>query len=130
MVLLPSNRRKNRIGITDELPRWRTIGWNIVFVAVEASLICWAHFSAGVSWTAIGLGLGGVTVAGVALFAYVALVGTPRAIRRHHAQLRAYAAASATSPSRGREPLDEVVDSQSTPHQTAPSLTVRASRAR
>src|SRR3954466_13698345 len=88
IVLLPSNRRKNRIGITDELPRWRMIGWNIVFVALEASLICWAHFSAGVSWTAIGLGLGGVTVAGVALFAYVALVGTPRAIRRHHAQLR------------------------------------------
>src|SRR3954470_4295788 len=94
MVLLPSNRRKNRIGITDELPRWRMIGWNIVFVAVEASLICWAHFSAGVSWTAIGLGLGGVTVAGVGLTAYVVLVGTPRAIRRHHALLRAHAAAS------------------------------------
>ena len=34
-------------------------GWNVVFVAVEAGLICWAHFGAGVSWTAIGLGLGG-----------------------------------------------------------------------
>jgi hypothetical protein len=47
MVLMPSNRRKNRIGITDELPRWRTMGWNVVFVAGEAGLICWAHFSAG-----------------------------------------------------------------------------------
>src|SRR4051812_23823996 len=65
IVLLPSNRRKNRIGITEEVPRWRMIGWNFVFVAVEAALICWAHFDAGVSWTAIGLGLGGVTVAGV-----------------------------------------------------------------
>jgi hypothetical protein len=76
----------------------------------------------------IGLGLGAVTVAGAGLFAYVALVGVPRAIRRHHAQLRAYAAASATSPSGGRTLLDEVVDSQSTPHQTAPSLTIEASR--
>ena len=92
-----------------------------MFVAVEAGLICWAHFSAGVSWTAIGLGLGGVTVAGVALFAYVALVGTPRAIRRHHALLQGVRGRQ-RRPARadGRGLLDEVVDSQSTPHQTAP----------
>src|SRR3954454_14173479 len=96
------------------------IGWNIVFVVVEASLICWAHFDAGVSWTAIGLGLGGVTVAGVGLFAYVALVATPRAIHRHHARFRAYAAASTTSTNSGREQLYEVVDPQPTPHPSAP----------
>lgn len=133
IVLLSSNRRKNRIGISDELPQWRSIGWNVMFVAVEAALTCWAHFVVGVSWTAIGLGVGGVCVLGVGLVAYVVLVGTPREARRHHALLRAHAAASTTSPSSGREHR-EVVDSQSTPHRAAPSLSsnspIRASRAR
>ena len=140
IVLLPSNRPKNRIGITDELPRWRTIGWNVVFLAVEAALIYRAHVDAGVSWTAIGLGIGGVIVGGVGLFVYVALVGTPRAIRRHHELLQSYKRA-AGRPHDGAPPLspvtpdpDEVVDRQSTPHPAAPFGTskppIQVSRAR
>jgi hypothetical protein len=132
IVFLPSDRSKNGIGITAEVPAWRSIAWNVLFVAVEVGLICWAHVVVGVSWTSIGLALGGVAVLGAGLVRYVVLVGAPRAIRRHHALLQAHLAASTVNSvgTGGPARLDEVVDSRSTPHPTAPSHLPGMSRAR
>src|SRR3954462_9434530 len=91
--------------------------WNVLFVVVEAGLISWAHFVVGVSWAAIGLGLGTVMVLGAGLAAYVVLVATPRAIGRHRAMLRAHLVAHQGDGGR----LHEVVDSQSTPDPVSPS---------
>src|SRR3954468_24424078 len=69
IVLLPSYRRKNGIGITAELPSWRSVGWNVALIAVEACLVYWAHFAVGVAWTTLGAGFTAVAVLGVALTA-------------------------------------------------------------
>ena len=139
LVVLPSERRKNGIGIGDELPAWRSIAWNVVFLGVEGCLIGWAHFVVGVSWSTIGAGLAAVVAFGIALITYVVKVYTPRAIRRQQDLLESYRTAAATAQNqRGQVHWvqtatpgpDLVVDCQSTPHPAAPSLTVETSRAR
>jgi len=125
LVVLPSERRKNGIGISNELPTWRSIAWNVVFLGFEGCLIIWAHFVVGVAWSTIGAGFAIVIAFGIALITYAVKVHTPRAIRRHHELLRSFQAAAAAH--------DEVVDRQSPPRPSAPSPTApsigQASRA-
>jgi hypothetical protein len=106
MAALPSTRRRNRCGISLEVPKARAWAWNVALIAVEAAAASWAHTVGGLSWTLIGAVLGGVVCFGVALMTYVVRVHTPRAIRRHHALLQAHLSAV------------EVVDRQSTPLHT------------
>ncbi len=122
LVVLPSERRKNGIGISNELPAWRSIVWNVAFLSLEGCLIAWAHFVVGVAWTTIGAGLAAVIAFGIALITYAVKVHTPRAIRRHHELLESYRTAAAAA-------THEVVYRQSTPHSAATSLTAEASRA-
>lgn len=128
--MLPSNRRRNRIGITPELPTWRSRGWNLALLTTEAALVGWGHTVAGLAWTTVALTLTGVAVLGAGLVTYVVLIGTPRAQRRHDALLRAYLAANTTSGKRaegkgvtGRRVrvVSRVADSQLETHPTTPS---------
>ena len=109
LVLLPSNRRKNRIGITDELPTWRTIGWNVAFLALEACLVCWAHFVAGVSWTTIGLGFAAVVAFGVALITYVVKVAHPPGNPTAPGAAAVHRRSSASDDQRGRQRVETPV---------------------
>jgi hypothetical protein len=86
-------RPTNGIGITPELPSGRACAWNLAGLAVQAAAIWWAH-AEGNTWTTIAAALGAVLLLGVGLLAYVITVHTPRAIRRHHALLRALADAA------------------------------------
>src|SRR3954451_6639590 len=137
LVVLPSGRRKNGIGISEELPAWRSIAWNVAFLGVEACLIGWAHFVVGVSWSTIGAGLATVVVLGIALITYTVKVRTRKTIRRHRELLQSYLTAQAAAhdqypqvqPVQAATPdPDEAVDRQSTPHLVAPSLTAETSR--
>lgn len=123
IVLLPSRRRTNGIGISPELPQWRSVVWNLVFVGIEVSMACWAHFLVGVTWTTLGVGFTAVAVLGVALVAWEVRVSTPRAIRRHQELLRSYTTARHAAGASEANPGStvEVVDRQPTPHPTAPS---------
>lgn len=47
-------------------PTGGSIRWNVVFLALEGCLICWAHFIVGVSWATLGVGFGGVLAFGIA----------------------------------------------------------------
>jgi hypothetical protein len=136
LVVLPTERRKNGIGISDELPTWRSIAWNIAFLGFEGCLIGWAHFVVDVPWSTIGAGLAAVVAFGIALITYAVKVHTPRAIQRHQELLESYSTA-AHNQRRQAQPVqtatpgpDGVVDRQSTPHPTAPSLAAEPSRAR
>src|SRR3954451_23482321 len=122
LVVLASQRRKNRIGISDELPAWRSIAWNVAFLGFEGCLIGWAHFVVGVSWSTIGVGLAAVVAFGIALITYAVKVHTPRAIRRHQELLQSYRAAAAAAHNQHHQVQrvqtatpgpDEVVDRQS-----------------
>ena len=117
----------------------RSVAWNVAFLSLEGSLIGWAHFVVGVSWSTIGAGLAAVVAFGIALITYVVKVHTPRAIRRHQDLLKSYRTAAVTAHNqRGQVQRvrtatpgpDQVVDCQSTPHPAAPSLPVETSRAR
>jgi hypothetical protein len=144
LVVLPNERRKNCIGISDELPAPRSIAWNVAFLGFEGCLIAWAHFVVGVSWSTIAAGFAAVVAFGVALITYALKVYTPRATRRHRELLESYrtaAVAAAHNQHRQLQPIqtatpgpEEVVDRQSTPPPAAPSrtasLTHQPSRAR
>ncbi len=80
------------MGISPELPTWRAVAWNVGFVAVEAIGAAAAHVAVGVSWWQLAAGFAAVLAFGGALLAYVVLIGTPRALRRHEALLRAHLA--------------------------------------
>jgi hypothetical protein len=85
-------RPSNAIGISPELPTGRAVAWNVMFVAVEVIGAAAAHVAFGVSWWQLAAGLAAVLVLGGALLAYVVLIGTPRALRRRQALLRAHLA--------------------------------------
>jgi hypothetical protein len=137
LMVLPSERRKNGTGISDEFPAWRSIAWNVAFLGFEACLIGWAHFVAGVSWSTIGAGLAAVVAFGIALITYAVKVHTPRAIRRHQELLESYRTAAPAARNlhcsgqqvRRAQPATqgphEVVDRQSTPHPAARSFTAQ-----
>jgi hypothetical protein len=127
IVFLPSNRARNECGITRELPTWRTWGWNIALVALEAGLAGWGHVVAGLAWTTIALELAAVACFGVALMTYVIRVHLPQTIRRHQAQLQEALLTAATRAAEERR--HRIVDRQSTPHPATPSLTAETSRA-
>jgi hypothetical protein len=73
-----------------ELPRGRAIAWNVAFIAAETIGAVVAHIAFGVAWWQLGAGLAAVLLLGVALLVYVVTIATPRANRRHKAQLRAH----------------------------------------
>jgi hypothetical protein len=84
-------RPANRIGISPELPAARTVGWNIAFITAEAAGCAVAHYACGVPWWQLAAGFAAVLALGVAAFAYVVTIATPRALARHHARLRSHA---------------------------------------
>jgi len=82
-------RPSNGVGISPELPSGRAVGWNVAFVAAEVLGSVIVHVTFGVAWWQLGAVFAAVLVIGAALLAYVVLIATPRAQRRHEALLRA-----------------------------------------
>ena len=84
------------------------VGWNVAFIVAEAIGCAVAHYACGVPWWQLAAGFAAVLALGGAAFAYVALVATPRALRRHHARLRSHAIQSQTGPQSRAVPQAQV----------------------
>ena len=63
-----------------------------MFVAAQAVGAAAAHFASGVAWRRLAAGFAAALAFGGALLAYVVLISTPRALRRHQAPPRAHLA--------------------------------------
>jgi hypothetical protein len=74
----------------------------VLLVAVEATLVAWAH-ALGVAWSTLAAELAGLLLLGVAALVYV--VRVPRAVRRYERQLAAALDAHAAETGRQPHPL-------------------------